>query len=99
MARFIRVTLGAYDSLGIPTVEDESWLNIYQIVRIDEHLGNNLFRRRRLGGGMPEQHYPCLLVTTADGRELLISLGTADNQTEAAAMLAAGLHEITSEGE
>jgi hypothetical protein len=95
MARFIRANLSTYDSLGMPTLDGEqAWLNVDQIIHIEEHLGNNVLRRYQNGGAAPEQHYPCLLITTSDGRERLISLGIAASVEDGIAALAFGLSNI-----
>ena len=87
MACFIRVDFASYDADGFPvTPGDDRWLNVDHIVHIEEHLGNNLFRRFQTDDNTPEQYYPCLLITTTDRRERLISLGikaTAEDATEA----------------
>jgi hypothetical protein len=95
MARFVRAKLSTYDSLGMPTLDgEEAWLNVDQIIHIEEHLGNNLLRRYQHDGAAPEQHYPCLLVTTSDGRERLISLGIAASVEDGTAALQSGLSNI-----
>ena len=87
MTRFIRVNLASYDADGFPvTCDDDRWLNVDHIVHIEEHLGNNLFRRFQLDDKTADQYYPCLLITTTDRRERLIFLGiraTAEDATEA----------------
>ena len=84
MARFIQIAFTEYDARGIPAPDNGlQWLNADQIVRIEEHLGNNLARRHRLEGAIPEQHYPCLLITTTDGHHHLASLGVTASQHEA----------------
>jgi hypothetical protein len=84
MARFIQIALTEYDARGIPAPDSGlQWLNTDQIVRIEEHLGNNLARRHQLEGAIPEQHYPCLLITTTDGHHHLASLGVTASQHEA----------------
>lgn len=95
MARFIRVYFSTYDADGFPVIPgDDRWLNIDHIVHIEEHLGNNLFRRFQLGETAPEQFYPCLLITTTDRRERLISLGITATAEEATAALETALKEI-----
>jgi hypothetical protein len=95
MARFIRANFGTYDSLGMPTLDgEEGWLNVDQIIHIEEHLGNNLLRRCQNGVAAPEQHYPCLLITTSDGRERLVSLGIAASAEDGTAALKFGLSNI-----
>jgi hypothetical protein len=95
MARFVRANFSSYNSLGMPTLDgEEAWLNVDQIVHIEEHLGNNLLRRHQNGGEAPEQHYPCLLITTSDGRERLISLGITASVEDGAAVLESGLSDI-----
>jgi len=77
MAQFIKLKVTEYDDDGAPAIDvDEQWINIDQITHIEEHLGNNLIRRHAMGGWMPEEHYPCLLITTSDGRNHLATLGT-----------------------
>lgn len=84
MARFVQIAFTEYDARGIPAPDSGlQWLNIDQIVRIEEHLGNNLARRYQLDNTIPEQHYPCLLITTTDGHHHLASLGVTASQHEA----------------
>jgi hypothetical protein len=95
MARFVHAHFSTYDSLGMPTLDgEEAWLNVDQIIHIEEHLGNNLLRRYSDRGAAPEQHYPCLLITTSDGRERLISLGIAASVEDGTAALKYGLVDI-----
>jgi len=84
VARFVQIAFTEYDTYGIPAPDSGlQWLNTDHIVRIEEHLGNNLARRHQLDNAIPEQHYPCLLITTTDGRNHLASLGTTRTQNEA----------------
>jgi hypothetical protein len=100
MARFIRANFSTYDSLGMPTLDgEEAWLNVDQIIHIEEHLGNNLLRRYQNGAAAPEQHYPCLLIATSDGRERLLSLGIAPSVDDGAAALKSGLSDIVGGGD
>ena len=95
MTRFIRVDFSTYDADGFPvTPGDDRWLNVDHIVHIEEHLGNNLFRRFQLRAATPEQYYPCLLITTTDRRQRLISLGITATAEEATAALETALKEI-----
>ena len=95
MTRFIRVDFASYDVDGLPvTCGDDRWLNVDHIVHIEEHLGNNLFRRFHLGDNTPEQYYPCLLITTTDRHERLISLGIRGTAEEATQALEEALKEI-----
>jgi hypothetical protein len=76
---------------------DDRWLNVDHIVHIQQHLGNNLFRRFQLGRTTPEQHYPCLLVTTTDRRDRLIFLGITATAEDATTALDAGMKQIVAE--
>jgi len=81
VAHFIHITISEYDPDGTPVPDSrQHWLNTDHITQIEEHLGNNLVRRHRLQNQLPEQHYPCLLITTSDGTTRLISLGTTPTQ-------------------
>ena len=74
MSRFEKLAITEYDDQGQPAIGgDDQWLNIDAITHIEEHLGNNLFRRHP---SETEEHYPCLLITSADGKARLVSLGT-----------------------
>ncbi len=76
MAHFIKLAITEYDDNGAPAFgADDEWVNIEQITHIQEHLGNNLFRRHTLQNRISAEHYPCLLITSADGQERLVSLG------------------------
>jgi hypothetical protein len=98
MARFIRANFSTYDSLGMPTLDGEdAWLNVDQIIHVEEHLGNNLLRRYQNGAAAPEQHYPCLLITTSDGRERLVSLGITSSAEDGAAALKLEVCKIVSD--
>jgi hypothetical protein len=84
MAHFVQIAFTEYDARGIPAPDSGlQWLNTDQIVRVEEHLGNNLARRHQLDNAIPEQHYPCLLITTTDGHHHLASLGTTATQQKA----------------
>ena len=76
MAHFIKLAITEYDDEGAPAIgADDEWVNIDQITHIQEQLGNNLFRRHTLENLIPPEHYPCLLITSSDGQERLVSLG------------------------
>ncbi len=77
MADLIQLAITTYDAHGKPFPGgDDQLVNLDQVDHIEQHLGNNLFRRHRLGGTMPAEHYPCLQLTMHSGRKYLASLGT-----------------------
>lgn len=85
MAHFIKLSIGEYDDNGSPAIgADDQWINVDQITHIEEHLGNNLFRRHSLNGAIAPEHYPCLYITSSDGKSRLASLGTYPDPTSAA---------------
>ncbi|MBG6240100.1 hypothetical protein IWX78_003095 [Mycetocola sp. CAN_C7] len=79
MSNFVKLVITEYDSDGRPAIgADDQWLNIDAVTHVEEHLGNNLFSR---GPGEREEHYPCLLITSADGKDRLVSLGATPDPT------------------
>ena len=56
---------------------DDIWINLDQVVSIEEHLGSNSFDRAVRAEHAPEEHYPCVQLSTADGRHHLVPLGTS----------------------
>jgi hypothetical protein len=96
MGRFVRLASAEYSPAGVPEPTGEvRWVNTAQIVSLEEHMGNNLFPRFRAGGRMPAEYCPCLLVSTADGRDRLVGLGTTATAGEGAARLAAAVAALT----
>ena len=88
MAHFIKLAITEYDQDGAPAIgADDEWVNIEQITHMSEHLGNNLFRRHTLKNRIPPEHYPCLLITSSDGQERLVSLGVYPDAVSGAAAM------------
>ena len=76
MAQFIKLAITEYDEESAPSIgADDQWINIDHIVRIEEQMGNNLFRRHGLRDQIKPEHYPCLMLHMSDGQQHLVSLG------------------------
>lgn len=84
MTHFIPLALTRYDSRGVPCPHaDDRFINLEQIVDLEQHLGNNLFRRARLGRRgilLEEEHYPCVQLTMINGDKHIVSIGTYSDQ-------------------
>ena len=87
---FIKLAVTVYESNGArPAIgADDKWINLDQVVAIEEHLGSNSFERGVRDGLDPEEHYPCVQLTTADGAKHLVSLGQYPDQPSAADAIA-----------
>lgn len=83
---FIKLAVTVYESNGArPAIgADDKWINLDQVVAIEEHLGSNSFERGVRDGLDPEEHYPCVQLTTADGAKHLVPLGPYPDQPSAA---------------
>jgi len=59
---------------------DDIWINLDQVVSIQEQLGSNTFTDAVRAGIMPKEFYPCVELTTSHGGTHLISLGVYSDQ-------------------
>jgi hypothetical protein len=82
---FIKLATTHYETNGArPAIgADDIWINLDQVVSIEEHLGSNSFDPTVHAGHAPVEHYPCVQITTADGHQHLVPLGTYADQLEA----------------
>ena len=82
---FIKLAVTHYESNGArpATGADDMWINIDQVVSIEEQLGSNSFEKSVRAHLAAEEHYPCVQLNTADGERHLVPLGTYSNQMAA----------------
>ena len=59
---------------------DDVWINLDQVVTIEEQLDSNTFTDAVREGIAPEEHYPCVALTTSNGSTHLVSLGVYPDQ-------------------
>ncbi|TFD27001.1 hypothetical protein [Cryobacterium cryoconiti] len=59
---------------------DDIWVNLDQVVSIQEQLGSNTFADAVRLGITAEEHYPCLNLTLSSGDTHLVSLGVYPDQ-------------------
>ena len=79
---FIKLALTQYETNGArPAIgADDKWINLDQVVIIEEHLGSNSFDASVRAGIVPVEHYPCVQLTMSDGQTHLVSLGITTTQ-------------------
>ena len=87
---FIKLALTQYETNGArPAIgADDKWINLDQVVIMEEHLGSNSFDASVRAGIAAVEHYPCIQLTMSDGQTHLVSLGLTT--TQAAGMEAIG---------
>jgi len=66
---------------------DDVWINLDHVVSIEEQLDSNTFADAVREGIAPEEHYPCLELTTSNGSTHLVSLGVYPDQASGFATL------------
>ena len=83
---FVKLAVTVYESNGArPAIgADDKWINLDQVVSIEEHLGSNSFEVGVRDGIDREEHYPCVQLNTADGAKHLVPLGPYLDQVSAA---------------
>jgi len=79
---FIKLALTQYETNGArPAIgADDKWINLDQVVIIEEHLGSNSFDASVRAGIAAVEHYPCIQLTMSDGQTHLVSLGITTTQ-------------------
>ncbi|MBG6060091.1 hypothetical protein RCH16_003548 [Cryobacterium sp. MP_M5] len=80
--RFIKlaVTTPGHDRSRPVACADDIWVNLDQIVSIQEQLDSNTFADAVRMGITAEEHYPCLELTLSNGDTHLVSLGVYPDQ-------------------
>ena len=69
-------TNGARPAIGA----DHKWINLDQVVIMEEHLGSNSFDASVRAGIAAVEHYPCIQLNMSDGQTHLVSLGITTTQ-------------------
>ena len=79
---FIKLPLTQYETNGArPAIgADDKWINLDQVVIMEEHLGSNSFDASVRAGIAAVEHYPCIQLTMSDGQTHLVSLGITTTQ-------------------
>ncbi|ANP74816.1 hypothetical protein [Cryobacterium arcticum] len=80
--RFIKLAVTTYEhDRTRPVVGvDDVWINLDQVVSIQEQLDSNTFADAVRMGITPEEHYPCVELSMANGTTHLVSLGVYGTQ-------------------
>ena len=80
--RFLKLAVTTYGhDRSRPIIgADDIWINLDQVVSIEEQLDSNTFADAVREGIMPEEHYPCVELTTSNGSTHLVSLGVCPDQ-------------------
>ena len=80
--RFIKlaVTTPGHDRSRPVAGADDIWVNLDQVVSIQEQLDSNTFADAVRMGIAAEEHYPCLELTLSSGDTHLVSLGVYPDQ-------------------
>ena len=80
--RFIKlaVTTPGHDRSRPVAGADDIWVNLDQVVSIQEQLDSNSFADAVRMGIAVEEHYPCLELTLSSGDTHLVSLGVYPDQ-------------------
>ena len=79
---FIKLAITQYETNGArPAIgADDKWINLDQVVIMEEHLGSNSFDASVRAGIAAVEHYPCIQLTMSDGQTHLVSLGITTTQ-------------------
>ena len=79
---FIKLAITQYETNGArPAIgADDKWINLDQVVIMEEHLGSNSFDAGVRAGIAAVEHYPCIQLTMSDGQTHLVSLGITTTQ-------------------
>ncbi|WP_104193225.1 hypothetical protein [Cryobacterium sp. Y82] len=87
--RFIKLAVTTYGhDRSRPIIgADDVWINLDQVVSIEEQLDSNTFADAVREGIAPEEHYPCIELTTSNGSTHLVSLGVYPDQAGGFAVL------------
>jgi len=87
--RFLKLAVTTYghDRTRPIIGADDVWINLDQVVSIEEQLDSNTFADVVREGIAPEEHYPCVELTTSNGSTQLVSLGVYPDQASAFAAL------------
>ena len=87
--RFLKLAVTAYghDRTRPVIGADDIWINLDQVVSIEEQLDSNSFADAVREGIAPEEHYPCVELTTSNGSTHLVSLGVYPDQASGFAAL------------
>ncbi|WP_104080984.1 hypothetical protein [Cryobacterium sp. Y11] len=80
--RFLKLAVTTYGhDRSRPIIgADDVWINLDQVVSIDEQLDSNTFADAVREGFAAEEHYPCVELTTSNGSTHLVSLGVYPDQ-------------------
>jgi hypothetical protein len=80
--RFIKLAVTTYEhDRTRPVVGvDDVWINLDQVVSIQEQLDSNTFADAVRMGITPEEHYPCLELSMSNSTTHLVSLGVYTTQ-------------------
>jgi len=80
--RFLKLAVTTYGhDRSRPIIgTDDVWINLDQVVTIEEQLDSNTFTDAVREGIAPEEHYPCVELTTSNGSTHLMSLGVYPDQ-------------------
>ncbi|POH69153.1 hypothetical protein C3B59_05810 [Cryobacterium zongtaii] len=98
--RFIKLAVTTYEHdrtrpvLGV----DEVWINLDQVVSIQEQLDSNTFADAVRMGITPEEHYPCVELSMSNGTTRLLSLGVYGTQSAGFDAIARFLPALISDG-
>lgn len=81
--RFLKLAVTTYGhDRSRPIIgADDVWINLDQVVSIEEQLDSNTFADAVREGIAAEEHYPCVELTTSNGSTHLVSLGVCPDQT------------------
>ncbi|MDJ0379086.1 hypothetical protein [Cryobacterium sp. PH31-L1] len=81
--RFLKLAVTTYGhDRSRPIIgADDIWINLDQVVLIEEQLDSNTFADAVREGIAPEEHYPCVELTTSNGSTHLVSLGVCADQS------------------
>ncbi|KGJ79292.1 hypothetical protein GY21_05750 [Cryobacterium roopkundense] len=87
--RYLKLAVTTYGhDRSRPTIgADDIWINLDQVVSIEEQLDSNTFTDAVREGIAPEEHYPCAELTTSNGSTHLVSLGVYPTQAAGFAAL------------
>ncbi|MDJ0348937.1 hypothetical protein [Cryobacterium sp. PH29-G1] len=98
--RFLKLAVTTYGhDRSRPIIgADDVWINLDQVVSIEEQLDSNTFADAVREGIAPEEHYPCVELTTSNGSTHLVSLGVYPDQASAFAALTRFMPPILGSG-
>jgi hypothetical protein len=88
--RFLKLAVTTYGhDRSRPIIgADDVWINLDQVVSIEEQLDSNTFADAVREGIAAEEHYPCVELTTSNGITHLVSLGVYPDQASGFSALA-----------